>query len=222
MIKEKYRLKSLNIGQIETHVYENKTFESAIKKRSVDEPVYLTKTGLTGDEQAYKFHGGEDKALCLYPFDYYAYWRNHLKNFVNNALFGENLTAIGLKEDNAHIGDVFTFGEAIIQVSEPRNPCYKLAEKYEVPDMVTRMRETGYTGFLLRVLKEGVVSKEDDLILLEADPKKISVSFVNEVKFNDRFNKRKIESILEIDGLSESLRTTLLKQYESKKANDWS
>ncbi|MBP2242909.1 MOSC domain-containing protein YiiM [Cytobacillus eiseniae] len=217
----KYQVKSLNVGKIETLTYGNRTFESAIRKKSVKEPIFLSKTGFMSDEQAYEHHGGEDKAICLYPYDYYSYWSDILNNFSNTALFGENLTVKGLKEDNAHIGDIYTFGEAIIQVSEPRNPCYKLAAKYEVPNMVIRMRDTGYTGFLLRVLKEGMVTSNDDLELLEEHPQQVSVSLVNDVKFFDRFNKEKLEKVLSVDALSESLRAILLKQFQSKTTNLW-
>jgi MOSC domain-containing protein YiiM len=211
----KYQVKSLNIGKVETLTYGNRTFESAIRKKSVQEPIFLSKTGLSSDEQAYKDHGGEDKALCLYPYDHYSYW-SEVFHFSDTALFGENLTVEGLKEDNAHIGDIFAFGEAVIQVSEPRNPCYKLAAKYQVSDMVIRMRDTGYTGFLLRVLKEGLVTPNDDLVLLEPHPGQVSVSLVNNVKFFDRFNKEKLEKVLSVDALSESLRATLLKQFKSE------
>ncbi|MGE7601536.1 MOSC domain-containing protein [Peribacillus sp. NPDC097675] len=221
MKNQKYQVKSLNVGKIETLTYGKRTFESAIRKKSVLEPIFLSKTGFMSDEQAYEHHGGEDKALCLYPYDYYSYWSDILNNFSNIALFGENLTVEGLKEDNAHIGDIFTFGEAVIQVSEPRNPCYKLAAKYEVPNMVIRMRDTGYTGFLLRVLKEGMVTPNDDLVLLEEHPQQVSVSLVNDIKFFDRFNKEKLEKVLSVDALSENLRAILLKQFLSKSTNRW-
>lgn len=221
MNNQKYQVKSLNVGKIEKLTYGKRTFESAIRKKSVQEPIFLSKTGFIGDEQAYEHHGGEDKALCLYPYDYYSYWSKILKNFSNISLFGENLTVEGLKEDDAHIGDIFAFGEAVIQVSEPRNPCYKLAAKYEVPNMVIRMRDTGYTGFLLRVLKEGMVTTNDDLVLLEEHPQRVSVSLVNDVKFFDRFNKEKLEKVLSVDALSESLRAILLKQFLFKTTNQW-
>nr|WP_260871854.1 MOSC domain-containing protein [Bacillus sp. X1(2014)] len=102
-----------------------------------------------------------------------------------------------------------------MQVSQPRNPCYKLAAKYELPKKVFRMRGTGYTGFLLRVLKEGMVTPSDDLVLLEEHPQQVSVSLVNDVKFFDRFNKEKLEKVLSVDALSESLRAILLKQFLS-------
>ncbi|MBY0074557.1 MOSC domain-containing protein [Priestia aryabhattai] len=211
-----YQVQSLNYGKIETFTYGKRTFQSAIRKTAADEPVFLSKLGLEGDEQAYKDHGGVDKALCLYPYDYYEYWNNIIQNPVKTALFGENITTVGLTERNAHVGDIFAFGESIIQVSEPRNPCYKLAAKYEVPDIVVKMRDTGYTGFLFRVLKEGIVSVQDDLILLEKDPNEVSISAVNDVKFKDRFNKEKLDRVLQAEALSTSLREILLKQFRSE------
>lgn len=209
-----YQVISLNSGKIETLTYGNRTFESAIRKQPVLEPVYLGKIGLAVDEQAYKGHGGADKALCLYPYDHYPYWRKIVSDYSETALFGENLTVEGLTENNAHIGDTFSFGEAVIQISEPRNPCHKLAAKYDVPDMVIRVRDSGYTGFYLRVLKEGTVKPGDNLVLIEPDPHQVSVSLVNDVTFFDRFNLKKLEKVLQVDALSESYRKDLSKQYE--------
>ena len=221
MIGQEYIVKSLNIGKVETYTYGKKVYQSAIKKQSVEGSVYLGTVGLVGDEQAYEFHGGENKALCLYPYDYYDYWRPNFKNMVETALFGENLTVIGLTEDKAHIGDIFSFGEAVIQISEPRNPCYKLASKYEVPNLIKQVRNTGYTGFLLRVLKEGMISVNDRMILIEPHPEKVSVALVNDVKFHDCFNEEKVNRVLQVKELSESLRSTLKEQFESGKKNGW-
>jgi len=209
----RYQVKSLNLGKIETHTYGKRIFESAIRKQLINKPVFLGKMGLQGDEQAFKDHGGLDKALCLYPYDYYGYWNGIFERMEEVALFGENVTVVGLTEQKAHIGDVFSFGGAVIQVTEPRNPCYKLAAKYDVPDLVVRMRDTGYTGFLLRVLEEGNVCQQDDLVLLEPHAEQVPVSLVNDVKFFDKFNKEKLEKVLAVDALSTSLRSTLLKQY---------
>jgi len=218
---QEYLVKSLNIGKIEMYTYGKKVYQSAIKKQPIEGSVYLSKVGLVGDEQAYEFHGGENKALCLYPYDYYDYWRPNFKNMVGTALFGENLTVIGLTEDKAHIGDIFSFGEAIIQISEPRNPCYKLAAKYEMPNLIKQVRNNGYTGFLLRVLKEGMVSANDRMILIEPHPQKVSVALVNDVKFQDCFNAEKVNRVLQVEELSKSLRDAIKKQFESGKKNGW-
>lgn len=218
---EQYTVTSLNAGKIDTYTYGKKVYQSAIKKQPIEGSVFLSKVGLVCDEQAYEYHGGENKALCLYPHDYYDYWRPMFKNMVDGALFGENLTVAGLTEEKAHIGDIFSFGEAIIQVSEPRNPCYKLAAKYEMPKLIVTVRETGYTGFLFRVLKEGMVSKNDPLILLEPHPQKVSVALVNDVKFHDRFNPEKVEQVLQIQELSESIRVAIQEQFRSGKKAGW-
>ncbi|UNL83266.1 MOSC domain-containing protein [Priestia koreensis] len=210
-----YDVKSLNIGKIETLTYGTKTFESAIRKGAVIEPIFLSEIGLQGDEQAYKHHGGVEKALCLYPHEHYAHWQPILSNMVETALFGENITTVGLTEENTHIGDTFSYGEAIIQVTEPRNPCAKLATKYDVSDLVLQVRDSGYTGFLFRVLKEGMVSPQDKLVLLRPDPHAVSVALVNDVKFFDKKNKEKLQKVLAVEGLAESLRVTLEKQYQS-------
>ncbi len=216
-----YEVKSLNAGVIDTYTCGKKVYQSAINKQAVDGLIYLSKLGLVGDEQAYEFHGGENKALCLYSYDHYEFWRPKFKNMVETALFGENLTVVGLTEDQAHIGDIFALGEAIIQISEPRNPCYKLAAKYELPSLIKQVRTTGYTGFLLRVLKEGEVSAKDPMILIEPNPQKISVSLVNDVKFHDCFNEEKVNRVLQVEELSESFRKAILEQFESGKKNGW-
>jgi MOSC domain-containing protein YiiM len=209
------------MGKIEAYSYGKKMYQSAIKKQAIEGSVYLSKVGLIGDEQAYEYHGGENKALCLYPYDYYDYWRPSFKNMVETSLFGENLTVIGLTEDKAHIGDIFSFGEAIIQISEPRNPCYKLAAKYQVSSLIKQVRNMGFTGFLLRVLKEGMVSAKDRMILIEPHPYSVSVALVNDVKFHDPFNVEKVNRVLQVKELSESLRSALKEQFESGKKNGW-
>jgi len=221
MSGQEYQVKSLNMGTIESYTYGKKQYQSAIKKQPVEGHVFLSKVGLVGDEQAYEFHGGENKALCLYPYEYYDYWRPHFNNMVETALFGENLTVSGLTEETAHIGDIFSFGEAIIQISEPRNPCYKLAAKYEVPDLIKRVRNNGYTGFLLRVLQEGMVSVHDRMVLLDPHPQQVSVALVNDVKFHDRFNEEKVYRVLQVDELSRSLHDAIKEQFESGKKNGW-
>ncbi|MCM3782344.1 MOSC domain-containing protein [Neobacillus mesonae] len=221
MDEQEYLIKSINVGKIDTYTYGKKVYQSAIKKEPIDTPLFLSKLGFIEDEQAYKYHGGENKALCVYPYDYYDYWRLSFKHMVESALFGENLTVIGLTEEEAHIGDVFSFGEAIVQISEPRNPCYKLAAKYEIPSLIVQVRNTGYTGFLMRVLKEGMVSSKDRLTLIEPNEHKVSVALVNDVKFHDRFNEDKVNQVLQVKELSEGLRDALKEQFESGKKNGW-
>ncbi|KWW20647.1 hypothetical protein AS888_17890 [Peribacillus simplex] len=221
MLVQRYEVISLNMGKTETYQFGKKVYRSAIKKEPVNGPVFLSKVGLAGDEQAYEHHGGENKALCVYPLDHYEHWRPVFHNMVDTALFGENLTVSGLTEDIAHIGDIFSIGEAIVQISEPRNPCYKLAAKYEVPSLIVQVRNTGYTGFLLRVLKEGMISPHDAMELIEPHPQRVSVALVNDVKFHDRFNRDKVNRVLQVKELSESLHLAIKQQFDSGQKNGW-
>ncbi|KIL49051.1 MOSC domain-containing protein [Jeotgalibacillus campisalis] len=210
-----YKVNSLNAGKIETLTFGKKTFDSAIRKQAVENPVWVHSLGITGDEQAYKDHGGTEKALCQYPYEYYDYWKDLLGHMNQQSLFGENLSTIGLTEKNTHIGDVFSLGEARLQVTEPRQPCYKLAAKYGIPDLVMRMQDSGYTGFMFRVLEEGWVSRDDELILLERDKKRISIAQVNQVKWNKKATAEEIDTILSVESLSKTLRETLIKRKKA-------
>ncbi|MNZ40874.1 6-N-hydroxylaminopurine resistance protein [compost metagenome] len=157
-------------------------------------------------------HGGKEKAVCVYPYEHYLFWENELQTKLDYGAFGENLTIKGLLETNVCIGDVFKLGKAIVQVSQPRQPCYKLSVRYGVPDMPLKVQQTGYTGFYLRVLEEGVVSKADGLILLHRHPKEITVSFASRIMYLEKDHTAGIKQILEVEELSVNWRNTFLKR----------
>jgi len=120
---------------------------SAIAKLQVDGELSLTEKGLVGDEQAEKkIHGGPDRALCHYPREHYAFWASEYPDqaelFVAPA-FGENLSTEGLTEKNVFIGDIFRWGEALIQVTQPRSPCFKLNFHFGISDIATQMQNAG-------------------------------------------------------------------------------
>lgn len=100
--------------------------------------------------------------------------------------FGENITLSGMTEEEVCIGDVYQLGEAIVQVSQPRQPCYKLAGKHGVQDLALRILQTGQTGYYFRVLLEGVVNKEEPLRLITRDPSRITVAYANRIKYHDK------------------------------------
>ncbi len=135
-----------------------------------------------------------------------------MRSPLDYGAFGENLTIKGLLESDVCIGDVFKLGKAIVQVSQPRQPCYKLSIKYGVPDMPLKVQQTGYTGFYFRVLEEGVVSKADGLSLLHHHPKAITVSFANRIMHQEKDHIEGIKQILEVEELSVNWRNTFLKR----------
>lgn len=199
---------SLNIGKPITVDYLGKSLSTGIYKQPVQGPLYLSSVQFEGDGQAdLVFHGGPDKAVCVYPFEHYAYWEEVLAKKMEYASFGENLTVRGLLEDKVCIGDVYQIGEAVVQVSQPRYPCFKLSQKHGVKDMPARVLETGYSGFYLRVLQEGYLSTESRIIQLESHPDQVSILNILQLLTNGRQEAAALRQMIDLEVLAESVRT---------------
>jgi len=211
---------SLNIGKPQPLLYKNKEVESGIHKQPADRPLYLSRVNLDGDAQAdLVHHGGKDKAVCVYPFEHYAFWEKELQTALVFGAFGENLTMRGLLETEVCIGDIFQLGEAVVQITQPRQPCYKLAARYQVPDMPVRVQDTGFTGYYFRVLEEGTVSSTSELALMTRHPLAVTVDFANKIMHHDKKNVDGIRRLLEVEELSDSWRATLTKRLEGQDVN---
>jgi MOSC domain-containing protein YiiM len=153
-----------------------------------------------------KHHGGLDKAVCVYSTDHYPYWEHVLGIRLPVSAFGENLSVRNLLEDNVCIGDIFVLGTAIVQPTQPRQPCKTLAARYGKVDMVKLVVESGRTGFYCRVLGEGVVDKYSPFVLKERDPREITIAYANRIYHHDKKNCEGIRKVLALTTLSESWR----------------
>lgn len=147
--------------------------------------------GLAGDEQAdLSVHGGLDKAVYAYPVEHYPFWTaqraaaRHAAPLVHGAL-GENLTLAGLTEDQIWIGDRLHVGSALLEVTEPRQPCYKFNAVMGFPHASKQMMQAGCTGFYLKVVEEGEVCAGDALALVPG-PRDVSLANVNAWRFRGR------------------------------------
>jgi MOSC domain-containing protein YiiM len=140
----------------------DRPWTSAIFKHPVQGEVRVGLTNLDGDGQAdLSHHGGADKAVLAYSYDHYAPWcREWNAARVPSGAFGENLTVVGLAEDLVCIGDVWRIGNVQLQVSQPRQPCWKLARRWHIKDLALRVQRNGRTGWYFRVLKEGNLGPE--------------------------------------------------------------
>jgi len=137
---------------------------SAIYKDPIEGPVMLRSLNFEGDAQAdLKVHGGPDKAVLAYSMEHYAEWRSELGLDMKPGAFGENLTIAGEDERTVCIGDVYTIGEARLEISQPRLPCWKLARKWDLPDLPARVVKSVRGGWYLRVLREGRVGRGDSV-----------------------------------------------------------
>lgn len=141
---------------------------SGIYKDPIEGPVILRRLNFDGDKQAdLQVHGGPDKAVLAYGAEHYPGWREELGFDMKPGAFGENLTIAGLDEYTVCIGDTYEIGEALVEVSQPRLPCWKLARKWDLPDLPARVVKSVRGGWYFRVLREGRVARGDAVILRE-------------------------------------------------------
>ena len=196
---------------------------SAIGKIQVDGELTLGDLGLVGDEQAEKkIHGGPDRALCHYPREHYAHWARELPQQADlfcAPAFGENLSTEGLTEKEVCIGDIFRWGEALIQVTQPRSPCFKLNYHFAVSDMAQLMQNSGKTGWLYRVVAGGRVSGDAPLELVSR-LSDVSVHEAGAIAWHMPFDDEQYHRLLSAAGLSVSWSRTMQKRRLSGQIED--
>lgn len=209
----KYEIASLNMGKPSTYLFGDKEVHTGIIKTPTNEPCVLKYDGFTLDGQAdLKNHGGKEKALLLYSANHYPYWENTYHQTFTYPSFGENITIDTLTEKDVYIGDVFQLGTAIIQVSQPRQPCYKIAAYQQLKDLPARVTLTGFSGVYFRVLQEGVVSNTDVLEKIEEAKHKITSYDIFNCLFHDKANIERMKVYIHIDSLSENVKRTFQKR----------
>ena len=204
-------IESLNIGLPKKEVFYRREMTTGICKTATDLPLSLSASGFEGDGVGdLRHHGGTDKAVCVYSLDHYSYWEELLGIKLPESAFGENLTVSGLHEDEVCIGDIFEAGTALLQVSQPRQPCRTLSARYGRNDMVKLVRDSGLTGFYFRVLKEGSVGKGDRLELKKRDDNLVTIAFANSIYHHRKTDCEGIERVLAIEALSASWRKSFI------------
>lgn len=210
------------------------SINTAINKKRVTGNVYVSELGLEGDECANpKFHGGVERALHHYPREHYQYWSNYyagqseLTNFSQQcaandiAGMGENISTVGLCEENVHIGDRFQWGEAIIEVSQPRSPCMNLNKRWALNDISVQMQKLSLCGWLYRVIQVGNVNQADELTLIDRSASSLSVKQVCDIYFLDPLNQQSLQKLLSIEALSQSWRSKLEQRLLTGKIENW-
>jgi len=197
------KLVSLNVGRPEPQVYRGHLVSTAGHKQPAPSAM-LRFTNLDGDRQADLVnHGGPDKAVCVYAFDHYAYWESVFGRKLSPGAFSENFTLSGVHEAEVCLGDTFRVGEALVQISQPRQPCSKLAGKHGRKDLPRLVHETSFSGFYLRVLAEGRVRQGDAFEFVARHPAGVTVEFANQVMYRQRDDVeslRRVQAVPELSG----------------------
>lgn len=201
-----YKIIKICTGAVQTVTFhDQKPKRTAVNKLPITSPTFLSYLGLTGDEHEYKGHGGVNKAICLFDRLDYEMWKDYI-DLPEYAMFGENITTIGLTKDQLAVGDVFQFGDAVIQVTEGRGPCSTIARKYNVPQLVKMMSAAHATGCYFRVLEEGMVQPDSQLTLLHQHPARFTIDEFNSLLYTDPKNKELLEKAMMIEALPDDHR----------------
>ncbi|PGH55640.1 MOSC domain-containing protein [Azospirillum palustre] len=200
---------------------------SAIGKHPVAAAIAIGPAGLEGDEQAdRRNHGGPDKAIHHYPLDHYAAWRGDLPVpcplLESVGAFGENLSTLGLTEETVCVGDIFRMGTATVQVSQGRQPCWKLNHRFGVKDMARRVQSTGRTGWYYRVFEPGTVAAGDAISLVGRPLPDWSLARILRAFYHDTGDLPTLASIAELEPLATGWRTLARRRVESGRVEDWS
>lgn len=213
------QLISVNVGLPREVNWKGKTVATGIFKEPVNARVMVRKLNLDGDRQAdLTVHGGVDKAVYVYPFEHYDYWRSELPDTeLTPGIFGENFTVTGFKEEELNIGDRFQIGSVKLMVTQPRLPCYKLGIRFGRADMVKRFLASRRTGFYFRVLQEGEVGAGDTLELISRDTNNITVADITQLYTRDQTDPELLHRAAQLEALPASWRDYF--QEQSRRQN---
>jgi MOSC domain-containing protein YiiM len=176
---------SVNVGRPRIVVWKGTQVSTGIFKSPVEGPIELDRVNLRGDRQAdLSVHGGPYKAVYAYPSEHYPYWRQQFPQpDLGWGAFGENLTTEGLLEDALHIGDQLRIGSALLMVTQPRVPCYKITIRFDRDDMIKRFIKSNTSGFYFSVIEEGQLAAGDSIEIVHRDPAKVSVADINHLYY---------------------------------------
>ncbi|HXH51273.1 MAG TPA: MOSC domain-containing protein [Terriglobia bacterium] len=211
---------SVNVGLPRQVILGDRAVTTGIYKSPVQRRVKVSKLNIVGDAQAdLSVHGGLNKALYAYHGEHYEFWRSELPGMeIPWGMFGENLTLEGLLEDNACIGDRFRIGTAVVLVTQPRLPCYKLGIRFGRDDMPERFLSSRRTGFYFAVVEEGELGEGDAVEPIHRGANLISIADLLRLNYDrEKQDPLLIERALQVEALTPGWRKRLLKRLEESK-----
>jgi MOSC domain-containing protein YiiM len=190
-------------------------------KEPIQDPIWLGRTHLQGDGQAdLENHGGPDKAVLAYSADHYPYWREHLALLdLPYGAFGENFTVVGQTEAEVCIGDIYDLGEATVQVSQPRQPCWKLSRRWRIADLAVQVKTVGRTGWYFRVLQEGMVEPGMVLTLRDRPYPEWTVARANHIMHHDFKDWEAAAELAQCPLLSKNWQEHLFRRHPNTKTH---
>ena len=202
------KILSINISEPKKIIFNGKELITSIYKKPIDGLVNVGDVGIDGDLQAdLKVHGGYDKAIYAYSFQHYKFWSERLNQDFNDfGLVGENLTIDDFNEKDLNIGDEISIGSCILQISQPRIPCYKVGLKMNNRDFPKIFSQSCLLGSYLRVLETGKFKSGDEVEISKREKNSMSVYDISDILFNDIKNIDKMKKALDLKFLTEEIK----------------
>lgn len=209
---------SVNVGLPKIVERHGEPVTTGIFKEPVLSRVMLRTLNLDGDGQAdLSVHGGPSKAVYVYPSEHYKYWKQELPEMdLPWGMFGENFTTEGLDENELNVGDEFRVGAAVVMVTEPRMPCYKLGIRFGRADIIRRFLASEYTGFYLAVLQEGEVGAGDSFELIKKNEPSVRVNDITRLYTHKKHNRELLLRAINVKALPEGWRSYFQEQLVKK------
>lgn len=215
---------SVHVGRAKTYgdanakAFLEKEWRTASFKEAVTKPLHVKREGLEGDEVAdVAHHGGLDKAIFANSYENYAHWASFLglESLPYGAL-AENLTISGVHERSVTLGEIHQIGTAILQVSQPRKPCWKISRRWDHTAFTQEIFTSGLSGWYYKVLQEGMIAREDDVRVLEQERVAITILEANEAFREPTLYASVLESILKIEALAPSYHASIRKRLSGQ------
>lgn len=213
----KVRVVSVNVGLPREVDWKGIKVLTGIFKESVEGPVLVAPLNLAGDRQAdLTVHGGLNKAVYGYPAEHYEYWRKELPDVAFPwGYFGENLTTEGLLEDTVCIGDRLRVGSALLMVTQPRMPCYKLALRFDRDDMIQRFLASGRSGFYFSVVEPGELRAGSDIEVVSRERNRVTVADISRLYVGQTGDSDLLQRALNLAALPINWKDALRKRAEA-------
>ena len=196
------RLLSVNRGKPALSTFHGAEVMTSIFKYPAEGRVAVRTLNLDGDAQAdLTVHGGRAKAVYVYPTEYYPYWEKELGESLAPGSFGENFTTEGVSDENICLGDRLEVGSTLLEVTQPRTPCFKLQFRFQREDMTKRFFLSRKFGFYLSVVREGEVEAGDEIRVVVRNPERVSVADMVRLFAGDVRDGSVVERALRVSAL---------------------
>ncbi len=210
------RVISTNIAQPRTIIWNKKEVTTGIYKEPTNTGLYLQESKVQGDEISDRIHhGGVFKACYIFSIEQYPYWQHHYPSLNwNYGMFGENLTLAEFDEREVYHGDIYKVGEALVEITQYREPCYKLGYKFGSQKILKQFISHGFAGSYLRVLKEGRVENGDTFQLIERPQKSLSVHSLFKLAYEKEKDSELLRIASESHALPKNIRAFFKKQLQ--------